>query len=1285
MKGNDGKRKTAAYVREHALRRRWRKLTAALAALTAAAAAVLLILPAVTMEGDSVDFAPHVTEITIEKNVGGAWTPAEELVSGDSVRVTIYYVIPEGIVGEDSRTIHYQLPSGIGLGQAEEGPVKIDSDTTAGTYAIDTDGRVTILFDEEFADGRPFTGNLSFQGTVTATGETGDDVIDLGAAGGTVTVAPKEEESDLAIAKSGWYEESVQGIGYSVTVSSAKGTDGPVQVADAFLTGGIVYDMAFPDYPLKIVHSSGREITDCHIAVDNTAQPASFTITGLPALAAGESYTITYAAFPDLSSAEASGYLQFTNRAVARDETNEAQAQANTVVSRAMIYKEGSYNALTRKITWTIFLNEDRRDIRGYTLTDAVACRDADGKTYTVAMPDTVTITPYAGSAPAGEGRRVSLPYTFPEDLAAPYDTCNYLVTYETELPEDAPAGTALTFSNKALFGEYEAEAEAGVTMPGKLDYDVEKAFISAQDHNRLINWASLITYPQDTAAVPDSLTYIDWVMDILKEDETFLPGTHYTTASLLAGAVLTSADESIRLVSGQDYAIYAAPSSVMESFDDLEAAYGYLYTDFSEIDGYVTWYPLEQIGAWGLSEEPLALIKVVFTQSALDKLNGQPILLRYQTQVDTEKLPLDVLLTLPNLARIPGDSSIAAPQHTFTQKLDKQASPTGAAEGSHDAGSYTNDPLHLNSGEISNLLHYRILISDYGEYSGVGQITVTDTLPAGAELVEDSVVLRLHPEGDDSFTDSTTSDWYLREVSARENADGTTTVAFIIGHINELSNVPFGIYYDVSIANDPALADGGTATYVNTAGWDGETDSTTTTVKHTLPVLEKTGVQLTDGTGAATGVVRYFVTVNPQGQDLDENNDTLTLTDTLTIPAASAAAFRPDSVKLYRYDPGGENHCGELMPAGSFMVRYDDDTRTITFILPDSTPCVVVYEYTIDQGNTVGDIPVSNMATLSGKAGSSTETGILIEEQTSQAGVNKATLTIYKHDAANAELLLPGARFRLERYERQGDGSYVWKTTALTAQGPDGTFVVGGSGAIELSFVDHAQDGSLYNALYRLTEVEAPAGYEAAAAPYYFVWMRQGADEEETREAMQAVWTAAGVEPEAVKFIAYSTNDSLYIPNAPTALTVEKVWRDENGETLPNPPESVAVTLYQVGRDGGRTVYERVELNAENNWSYTWNGLPKADGSGGEYRYTVEEESIPGFVTAYSINNAAGIQTGVLIITNTRAEEYILPETGGIGLFPYMTAGLLLIGAFCAGTLSLRRGRRKEGKHTRP
>lgn len=85
------------------------------------------------------------------------------------------------------------------------------------------------------------------------------------------------------------------------------------------------------------------------------------------------------------------------------------------------------------------------------------------------------------------------------------------------------------------------------------------------------------------------------------------------------------------------------------------------------------------------------------------------------------------------------------------------------------------------------------------------------------------------------------------------------------------------------------------------------------------------------------------------------------------------------------------------------------------------------------------------------------------------------------------------------------------------------------------------------------------------------------------------------------------------------TDITVEKVWANVGGITLPN---SIQVQLY----NGTTKVGDAVTLNAANGWKYTFENLPEYDGST-KITYTAKEVAVPtGFQSS---------ENG-LVITNT-------------------------------------------------
>lgn len=70
------------------------------------------------------------------------------------------------------------------------------------------------------------------------------------------------------------------------------------------------------------------------------------------------------------------------------------------------------------------------------------------------------------------------------------------------------------------------------------------------------------------------------------------------------------------------------------------------------------------------------------------------------------------------------------------------------------------------------------------------------------------------------------------------------------------------------------------------------------------------------------------------------------------------------------------------------------------------------------------------------------------------------------------------------------------------------------------------------------------------------------------------------------------------------TAITVKKQWDGSTGA------EAVEVTLYA----NGEKYNGPVTLNSSNDWSYTWENLPKASLEGEEIIYTVKENLVPGY-----------------------------------------------------------------------
>ena len=1245
-------------------------------------------------EAVGTDFGPYITSTQVQVKSGDQWVDivGGTVTDGSSIQVTIYYSITDSdIVTAENNIIYYQLPNGIRLTEEENGPVEV-GDKNAGTYTITTAGRITITFNENFADGSPFSGNISFHGEVSlADIEEGDDIV-FGGAGGTITIVPDAGDTSLHIEKTGEYNQAEGKMYYTVTVSSEDGSDGTIHYTDKFLnpTGGIAYE----EDSIRVLDSAGQQV---EVEIDFKTGSTWFEIPNLPQLGPGKSYTITYTATvnPDDTTTE-DGSLEARNQASAADESNQVSTIHEVEISGPRIEKIGVYNPSTREVVWTVYLYNPRGyNLAGKTLTDTMTWTYG-GKTLTQNI-ESATLTPYTGETP-GESETIKLPYTFPVDSKK-----SYILTYTTSLPEDAAVGANLSVTNTAWLGNWKAEYNIDGTVPGKTG--LVKTFTGQGDGDAVesdLNWSSIITFPQGTleAGTLDSIRYVDIIQDAVNEGWQLQAGTHYTTPELLQQLVAAPVDgynQQAELKYGTDYTIQVVTAADFQTalgeayynatgvsyvfktvvFDQLFGGFSYGEQEFQ-----FTWRSLDDVGA----NTPIAMFAVTFTSSAVDKLNeaGQ-ISISYSTHYDLSKVTGNGTYTLVNGGRTPSNSAAANTETALLAQLNKQVSTIGGHDYALESDAYTDGPAAMDVGDTDGNIYYRILLYNFGD-----EISLQDTMWAtqyGWSVGFDSIKVYDAATGD---VLETLTIWGENGHLGSNPYWGTYTLKNLAAYRGCI----IGLYYHVDVSTN--LPQGETKTFKNTVKWtDVAEDSVETTVTNSKPTLEKESA-LADG---ENNRVYYYVTINPGAKDLLPDGGNLQLEDTLTLPNGVSATLRPETIKLYTYN--AENADGHYLGediSDNPVFRVDQtegEENSYIFTVPDQTACVVVYAYEIDRGTYAGDnIKVSNAAMLMGSAVISAGDEIQLDNQGSSSEANKATLTIYKigdNDYAN---LLNGVQFDLYRYELQEDGTtYDWEQTDITAEGEIGEggqhFITGGDGpegAIILNFLEEEDGGgSYYNTIYKLVEYSTIEGYALDPTPRYYVWGKDGMSADQTAAEMDDVLGKAGVLWEKVTFIPYGGSMTDTISNEPTTteITVTKTWKGAEGTPLEEGlPDSVEVTLYQQTAEGEPVQYgDPVTLTAENNWTYTWEQLPK-EVDGQAVTYTVVETPITGWEASYDYGEGAtGTTEGTIQIINTKQSAFTLPETGGVGPTLVAIAGMPLVGAAGVVYWNLRRKRRRGGK----
>lgn len=128
---------------------------------------------------------------------------------------------------------------------------------------------------------------------------------------------------------------------------------------------------------------------------------------------------------------------------------------------------------------------------------------------------------------------------------------------------------------------------------------------------------------------------------------------------------------------------------------------------------------------------------------------------------------------------------------------------------------------------------------------------------------------------------------------------------------------------------------------------------------------------------------------------------------------------------------------------------------------------------------------------------------------------------------------------------------------------------------------------------------------------------------------------------PEYETIIEGNNITNTYVNKETTKISVVKKWDDTDDKDKER-PESIRVQLlangdYDLDDDG--EVDQSVVLSDNNQWSHTFEELPKYDNNGEEIDYMVVEEGISDYITTYDINPATETREKQIIITNKKAK----------------------------------------------
>lgn len=1212
-----------------------------------------------------------ITGITVKKGTE-TLTPGKpiELKDGDKLHLTYYFNIPERALSHlTSKTLTYRLPEGIQLDEEKRFPLTDNNtDKQVGTGVIQTDGTVKLNFNEDYNIEMSFTGQFDFQAEASATGSEESSKIHFPTNLDLVVKLPR----DLKIKKEGAtpvVENGITYIKYTITVSSEDGWSQPIEILDELQNN----DTIAGEYDQKsftlVKNNDETPVTSyTNQFTTSTDGKPTFHITNLGALKAGEKYKLTYRVKITKNNATGDGSIEFLNKA----RSNDTGWKTVKTKFEARISKDGSYNADTDKITWTVTVkNPYGQNLKGSKVEDTVTTPGAT-------IVGNVTLTQTSTSEGGWSNQLITNSITPYEDKTrfeytfGDADGKEYQFTYVTSAPKDTD-GKFLKVHNDSTITIDGKKYTAGKDVtPSDRKWNFHKnptgSFTSTGENQYTAGWSL-------SSDVPNSWTEYTFVDQIKKP--TY--GEHYGIALELDKAIR----ESLRFTTVDKQSLTAEQAGITveidyyaDSFSEASQAKAHSKTNATDNTTEIHTFIIH------LTKGPYTGTFPVRSMNISS----------YYTHVDTTKVPAGAEFYIYN-----NDAWYHYKKNTDKTSLTKGVSINNS--GTHpDYGSRSSNyqPTATGNYKSGMEVYYELVldISSWDKFPEEGTVTVTDTLPDGLTFKEGSAKGFF---GWGNWCQQNSSDTGFT-FGIKQNFEVTRkgqTITFKFKNLND-KNAQHEIVdkddahrathllvrYAATVTDDkwenPKTV---TETYTNTAKWGDIEAKATITLNRELEYLTKSAkAEALNDKGKL--VVHYSLNINPAGTDLLEGSNTVTLTDKLAVQAKNVTAHLDmDSVKLYDY-PYVKGTSQPLLTTSYGMVyeRTTDsstgyDTHTMTFTLDDSHGYVLKYDYVLDSND---EVKLSNEAVLAGihHAEKKTTTKTL----GASGSVSSSMFTLYKVDSLNSSTRLQGAKFNLSYYDGTKYVDHEGQHEHTTDE----------KGEIVLYLGDNVKDdhsGDHFSIepdkLYKLVETQAPDGYKMgteAETTVYVIFAKTG---ESATDTWKATAKPDGLQQSDsnVVIVTGGQQKNYNVYNTRTWLTIQKFWQDEDGRTIPgdNAPETeVTVYLYRKDKDGNKdsTFKETIKLNTNNKWTYVYEDVK--DG----YVYYIEEASTGDkYEVTYSESNKTGVENGgLLTLTNKKLVGYELPSTGGTGTLPYTAVGGTMMLSALAYSF-IHRKRRHEGR----
>lgn len=1187
---------------------------------------------------------------------------------GDDLRVVVSIKAPAGTFNKDKENgnkLKYTLPFKLQEPLVNEEIYDKNHPTEViGHLSADTDGNVTVEFFTDNTTGfnyeNQFDADFKVWGKAVAKGTGENQTIKFPGDSGSFTLKKK---SDISVKKEAAADIIEEGgktyFKYTITVSSNNGTAGEtVDIRDQItylykLTGQFDKD----SFELKKNDGDVSNLKSyLKMTTDESGKPG-FTMSALPPLEAGESYTLTYRyEITNANELTANDYGEVGNKAYAKygnhDEKGTIEIKKGLYGDGLIIKKTGGYSGNGKtdlahgRIKWQVDIqNPSGNDLKGYVVTDTIrsgsdaVIREQNGVEVYVSQDgsnySTYIVNNKAEKGTVTDGKK-GFTYTFPDGSTGK----NYRFIYYTTNPT-LKAGETTTVEN-------DVTAERGgekYTGEGKVTVEAREGLLIKAPNGKTLDVVDLTKLKKDWSIAVRTAAETDAGKTFTIKD-TFQPPkvNESESATLKHYAIKSVLDRQLRAgmnlywVSG-DRSNQESLSTVLNRFSGVSVTFKYYKEDGTEAlneDDHVTSF---EITVDWKNADPNLIITQLNADNYTSYIEDISSLKAGDTVKATNKIECEESKKQPTEVT----NSYTKPEPEKPKKPDlRKLVATDSMNGPYD---FEDNTATIRTGTPNGtVIWFKLLI----KHPNADTVTVTDTLPKGLKYVEakntDNTL-----NWQDSYRVGTTKDdrkgiaesdlWAktsqpntdVFQLTTSMNENGQQVLTFTLSGLDkkDLTNVDASIIYGVKVEddywNDISAAEP-SKDYPNEARWGDLKKSATATVTRTNFETKKE-VEYKQKTQTAT----YTVTINEQGKRLlPYAGGYLKLEDQLTVPKGLSATLDQNSIVVKDKDD-------KIVTDALRDCKIYPDTHTMEIEIKDGAKYKLSYTYKFvpDENLASGQsLTVQNEVRMFGKIASSKDTQFQNAggSGTASNGVTDI-LTLVKSEKGKNNNTLGGVTFELSEY---GESGWTSKGNHTTASGGDAK----GTITFRYNENNNPAKGTVSvkaDTLYELVETQTADNYILDKTPHYFVMLSKGANADDVYRTF-ASFASFNVARSDIKFVsAGQITDVLKVENEARKIKVEKVWKDADGNEMTAPKDSITVTLKRkvggaVDSTVDSTFNETLKLTQGNGWKVTYpdtGSLPETDRSGNLYYYfvTETEDSVPdGFSVMYSYVDKKGV-----------------------------------------------------------